>query len=392
MNFEDAFPEVMKRGGFDAIVGNPPYIRMEVFKSIKPYLKKNYASHDERSDIYTYFIERGNKLIKPGGRYGVIVSNKFLRANYGAPLRDLLRQRARVQRIVDLAGLPVFKGATVRTIILLTSQEADTDKPLIYSPPIPPATFTTVEAGLLSVEKAITGLEYKVSSASLAQPVWNFIKRDKDDLFGKLKERGRRLGDYCAGQICMGVKSGLTEAFVIDAAKRAEIIGRNPEAEQIIKPFLNGRDVRRYYIDHANMFLIYTYHGTKIKNYPAIEAHLRPFKQRLEKRATKQAWYELQQPQLAFAPLMDAEKIIFPDIATTPRFAPDTTGSYGSNTTYFIPRRDPYLLALLNSNIGQFYFSVVCAGLEGKTEVYLRFFGQNLEGFHARPPNRSAGL
>jgi len=187
----------------------------------------------------------------------------------------------------------------------------------------------------------------------------------------------------------MGVKSGLTEAFVIDAAKRAEIIGKNPEAQQIIKPFLNGRDVRRYYIDYKNMFLIYTYHGVRIKNFPAIEAHLRPFKQRLEKRATKQAWYELQQPQLAFAPLMDAEKIIFPDIATTPRFAPDTTGCYGSNTTYFIPRRDPYLLALLNSSVGRFYFSVVCAGLEGKTEIYLRFFGQYLEGFPVPTINSS---
>ncbi len=215
------------------------------------------------------------------------------------------------------------------------------------------------------------------------------MKRDKDDLFGKLKECGKKLGDYCDGQICMGVKSGLTEAFVIDAATRAEIIGKNPEAEKIIKPFLNGRDVRRYHIDYENNFLIYTYHGINIKKYSAVEAHLRPFKQRLEKRATKQAWYELQQPQFAFAPLMDAEKIIFPDIATTPRFARDTTGCYGSNTTYFIPRRDPYLLALLNSSIGQFFFSVVCAGLEGKTEIYLRFFGQYLEGFPVRTINFS---
>ncbi|MFZ0748157.1 MAG: N-6 DNA methylase, partial [Pyrinomonadaceae bacterium] len=214
MNFEDAFPEVMKRGGFDAIVGNPPYIRMEVFKDIKNYLKANYESHDERSDLYAYFIERGNELIKPRGRYGVIVSNKFLRANYGAPLRDLLKQKTRVHRIVDFAGLPVFKGATVRTVILLTSRDGGADKSLVYSPPIPPAIFATVEAGLLSVEIAITGLEYEVDSASLSQPVWNFMKRDRDDLFGKLKARGLRLGDYCNGQICMGVKSGLTEAFV----------------------------------------------------------------------------------------------------------------------------------------------------------------------------------
>jgi len=389
MNFEDAFPEVMKRGGFDAIVGNPPYIRMEGFKSIKSYLKKNYASHDERSDLYAYFIERVNKLIRPDGRYGVIVSNKFLRANYGAPLRDLLKEKARVERIVDFAGLPVFKGATVRTLILLASQGARSDRPLIYSPPISSSAFAAVETGTMSVEESISRIEYKIDSASLSQPVWNFIKNAKSDVLGKLQARGEKLSNYYGGQVCMGVKSGLKDAFVIDAAKRAEMIAKNPEAATIIKPFLDGRDVRRYHIDYKNMFLIYTHHGIDIKKYPAAEAHLRPFKQRLEKRATKQAWYELQQPQLAFAPLMNAEKIIFPDIATTPRFALDTTGFYGANTTYFIPRRDLYLLGLLNSRIGIFYFSVVCAGLEGKTEIYLRFFGQYLEGFPVRTINNS---
>src|SRR5205807_6333127 len=113
-----------------------------------------------------------NKLLKPDGRYGVIVSNKFLRANYGAPLRDLLRQKTRVQRIVDFAGLPVFKGATVRTVILLTSQEGGAGKPLIYSPPIPPAAFAAIENGVLSVERAIAGIEYKIDPASLSQAVW----------------------------------------------------------------------------------------------------------------------------------------------------------------------------------------------------------------------------
>ncbi|MFZ0063457.1 MAG: N-6 DNA methylase [Pyrinomonadaceae bacterium] len=150
MNFEDVFPEVIKRGGFDAIVGNPPYIRMEGFKSIKSYLKKNYASHDERSDLYAYFIERINTLIRPDGRYGVIVSNKFLRSNYGAPLRDLLKEKAKVERIVDFAGLPVFKGATVRTLILIASQGTGVNKPLIYSPPISSSAFAGVEKGTLS--------------------------------------------------------------------------------------------------------------------------------------------------------------------------------------------------------------------------------------------------
>jgi hypothetical protein len=147
---------------------------------------------------------------------------------------------------------------------------------------------------------------------------------------------------------------------------------------------LNGRDIRRYHIEQKRQFLIYTYHGVKIERYPGVLRHLRPFKAQLERRATEQNWYELQQPQLNFAEYMEGPKIIFPDIATTPRFALDEVGYFGSNTTYFIPLRDLYLLGLLNSRLGHFYFSSVCAGLEGHGETYLRFFGQYLEGFPVR--------
>ena len=179
----------------------------------------------------------------------------------------------------------------------------------------------------------------------------------------------------------MGVKSGLTEAFVIDAQTRASMIVENQQAEEIIKPFLNGRDVRRYAIQYKHLYLIYTYHGIDISKYPLVLRHLKSFKQRLEKRATKQAWYELQQPQFRFASFMDHPKIVFPDIATGPRFALDEIGYYGSNTVYFVPHRDFFLLGLLNSRVASFYFTATCAGLEGKTDIYLRFFGQYLEGF-----------
>lgn len=389
MNFTQEFPHIMRDGGFDSIVGNPPYIRMETFKPLKNYLKANYSSHDERSDLYAYFVERANNLLKENGRFGMIISNKFLRANYGKPLREFLRNEAHVERIVDFAGLPVFQGATVRTIVLLTSRGHGNGHTIFYSPPLDMEKFKLLTSGAISIEEAIEHITYEVTPSALSQEVWSFAKRDVEDLLGKLRARFESLNNYCNGQICMGVKSGLTEAFMINAQKRTEIIEQNPEAEEIIKPFLNGRDVRRYYIESKDTYLIYTYHGVNIKKYPAVESHLEPFKERLENRATRQAWYELQQPQLRFAPYMDAPKIIFPDIATTPRFALDEIGFFGSNTTYFIPRADLYLLGLLNSRVGYFYFVQTCAGLEGKEETYLRFFGQYLEGFPVRTINFS---
>ncbi|MCX6679036.1 MAG: Eco57I restriction-modification methylase domain-containing protein [Methanothrix sp.] len=380
-DWEREFAEIMRVGGFDVIIGNPPYVRMEGFKELKEYLKNNYASHDERSDLYVYFIERAHEILKIHGLFGMIVSNKFLRANYGKPLRESLIQIAEIKHIIDFAGLPVFVGATVRTIILLTSHCLGSKYPVLYSPPLSVDNFFAVASGLISVEKAISDTTFEVAPTSLLEPYWNFARQDDSALLNRLSEECTPLKVYCNGRICMGVKSGLSEAFVIDEKAKAEILRRNPDAINLIKPLLNGRDVRKYYTDFKGIHLIYTYHGIDINKYPEIEEHLKTFKDRLQKRATRQEWYELQQPQYNFAQFMDGPKIIFPDIAKTPRFALDETGYYSSNTTYFLPLRDLYLLGILNSGIGRFYFVKTCAGLEGKNDTYLRFFGQYLEGF-----------
>jgi hypothetical protein len=387
MSFRGRFPEAVAAGGFDAIVGNPPYIRMEALTEIKDYLKSHYASHAERADLYAYFIERAHTLLKPGGRFGMIVSNKFLRANYGKQLREFLTANAAVERIVDLAGLPVFPGATVRTILLLTSRAAHGDRGVFYCPPLALDSFAAVASNAVPLAQAIRGIGHEVPAGALTQPIWGFAASGAERLLARLKEMSTTLATYCNGQICRGIVSGLTAAFLIDGAKRQAILDANPEAAEIIKPVLNGRQIRRYYMRPGDQYLIYTFHGVQIRKYPAIEEHLRPFRSQLVKRATKQAWYELQQPQLRFVPLMEGAKIIFPDIAMSPRFCFDAAGYYGTNTTYFIPGADLYLLSILNSKLGYFYFRETCAGLEGKTDIYLRFFGQYLEGFPVHQPD-----
>jgi hypothetical protein len=249
---------------------------------------------------------------------------------------------------------------------------------------LPEKEFESLSSGLIDIETAMRGRRFTVDLKSLEENVWSFSDKSSTDVFRKLRKKGILLKEYCDGHIFMGVKSGLTEAFVIDDATRKKLIKENPDAKEIIKPFLIGREIRAYQIVWKNQFLIYAYHGVNMKKYPAVEKHLQSFKDKLQNRATKQKWYELQQPQLAFAGYMDGPKIIFPDIATEPRFALDSAGFYSSNTTYFIPLNDLYLLALLNSEVGKFYFKTVCAGLEGKNETYLRFFGQYLEGFPVR--------
>lgn len=127
--------------------------------------------------------------------------------------------------------------------------------------------------------------------------------------------------------------------------------------------------------------MIYTHHGIDIKQYPIVQEYLKTYKAQLQQRATKQEWYELQQPQFNYSVFFDGPKIVLPDIATEPRFAYDEMGYYGATTIFFIPLKDLYLLGLLNSKLGFAYFKETCAALEGKNEVYYRFKRQYLQNF-----------
>lgn len=385
------FPGIITKPskGFDAVIGNPPYIRMEAFKELKAYLRATFAVHDERSDMYAYFVEQGHRLLRKGGRFGMILSNKFLRARYGAPLRQFLARNALIRGVVDFAGLPVFVGATVRTVVLLTEKDEHQPHAFHYAPPMAADSFSGVRAGRLSIEGETVKTRILVSSETLGASGWSFTDKRSDDLLRKLREIGQPLADYSGAQVMRGVVSGLTEAFVVDDLTRKALIADDPASAEIIRPFLQGRSVKRYRIEWDDHYLIYTPKGTDVRRYPAVERHLRGFKSRLEGRATKQAWYELQQAQARYEPTMAGPKIIFPDIATAPRFALDTHGFFGANTTYFLASTDLYLLAVLNSRLAYFYFRLVCAGLERGGETYLRFFGQYMEVFPVAPATRA---
>ena len=387
-DWQAEFAEIMKAGGFDAVIGNPPYVRMEGFKELKQYLKANYVSHDERSDLYAYFIEKEHKLLKSNGRFGMIVSNKFLRAKYGKPLRDFIQHTATIEQVVDFAGLPVFKAATVRTIVLITKHGAKKGE-LSYTPPLSLELFSTVEVGTSKIKDVIEQSTYKIPSESLLNDVWSFTKSELEDILSRIKAISISLNDYCGGNIGYGVKSGIEKAFVIDEQKKDEIIKKDPASANAIKPYLIGRDLKRYQINFGQRYLLYTFHGIDIKQYRGIEDYLFPFKSVLQMRATKQEWYELQQPQFNYSKFFDTPKIVLPDIATEPRFALDDIGYYGATTIFFIPKRDLYLLGLLNSKLGFVYFKQVCAALEGKNAIYFRFKRQYLHGFPIRPINFS---
>jgi hypothetical protein len=315
----------------------------------------------------------------------MIVSNKWLRAAYGKPLREFLSNNASILQLIDLAGLPVFAKATVRTIILVCSPTPKQRATIRYLAPVPLEDFRTINTGDRLQEFASQRtLELPVSS--LSSEGWSLSGQKTKHVIEKIKEISVPLKTYIQGKPLRGIITGLNEAFIIDHQTRKRLIAKDPKSSEIIKPLLTGRDVRHYDIRFANRYLIWTYIGVSIERYPAIFKHLKQFQTQLQKRWDKgNFWWELRP--CDYYDEFEKPKIIYPDIATTCRFALDRNGYFSSNTTYFIPGDELYLLGILNSKLGQFYFSDVCAGLEGGGSTYLRFFGQYLEGFPVRTIN-----
>src|SRR5207247_4534458 len=111
LDWQGAFPEVFKRGGFDVVVGNPPYIRQEWLAPYKPHWEKAFTSYDGTADIFAYFFELGTRLLREGGRLGFITSGSWVRANFGGPLRKFLAENVAIQSMIDFGEFQPFEGA-----------------------------------------------------------------------------------------------------------------------------------------------------------------------------------------------------------------------------------------------------------------------------------------
>jgi hypothetical protein len=386
-DWQAAFPQVFTVGGFDVVIGNPPYVRQEELKGIKQYFDSHYKTFSPTADLYVNFIEKGVKVLKSTGLFGMIVSNKWIRAAYGKPLRYFISRETTLLEVVDLAGLPVFEGATVRTLILLCSALPGAQKYYRYLSPPSLQEFQLITNGD-ELLKLMMKDSVKLSISDLKPEGWAFISTESNILLKKLQNNSLQIPAYIKGKPYFGIKTGFNEAFVINLETRNKLISEDPKSAEIIKPLLAGRDIHRYSMENTCNFLIWTYIGIPIENYPAIFSYLKQYQVQLQKRWDKgNHWWELRA--CDYYDRFAIPKIIYPDIATNCRFYLDTKGYFGANTTYFIPNSDMYLLGILNSKVAQYYFSQVCAGLEGGGTIYLRFFDQYIENFPVHTVNYS---
>ncbi len=247
-HWELEFPEAFQGEGrgFDVVIGNPPYVRQELLGIDKYYLEKEYKSYHSIADLYVYFIERGVSLLKAGGIFSYIVANKWMRANYGESLRAWMREQ-NLEEIVDFGDLPVFETATTYPCIIRISN----------SSPVP--SFEVVQVETLDFDNLnnyVLKHRYLVARASLDNGGWSLADEMTHKLLGNIKSLSIPLCEHSKRKIYRGILTGLNSAFVIDAKIREQLLAEDPKSVEFIKPFLVGKDIKRYEPPESDQFLI----------------------------------------------------------------------------------------------------------------------------------------
>jgi hypothetical protein len=345
-----AFPDVFAHGGFDVVVGNPPYVRMEFIKPVKPYLEEHYVVADDRTDLYAYFFERGVGLLKAGGRLGYISSSTFFRTGSGENLRKFLGDNVAIEALIDFGDFQLFEGVTTYPVII-TLRKGDAGERGALS-------FLKIGAELpKDLDAEFTAKATMMPRARLGPGSWQL----EDDKLARLRDKivkGKKALSDVYGPSLRGIVTGLNEAFIIDQETRDRLIKQDRRSAKLLKAFLRGEDIKRWCVEPEGLFLINTPKGkVDIEQYPTIRDWLLPFKPELEERATKQEWWELQQAQLAYHGKFEASKVVWSHFQLTRSFAIEFNGFYLNNKCFFLPSDDESLVPLLNSSCLWFQLS-----------------------------------
>ena len=375
------FPEVLNDDGdfvgFDVVIGNPPYIRQEEIKELKPTLQQNYQCYTGVADLFVYFYELSLNLLKPKGHLTYISSNKYFRAGYGEKLRQFLTNSSIIHNLIDFGDYPVFEEAIAYPSIITLSKAKSKNNQV--------QALSWDETKKQNIAQFATVLEQdglRIAQENLKPDGWRLESSQNIDLLAKLRNAGKPLGEYVNGRFYRGILTGFNEAFVIDLATRDRLINEHSSSAEVIKPFLRGRDVKRWSVDYEDLYLIKIESSENIehpwankleqeaeqiftKRYPAIYKHFEQFRTQLIARSDQgrffwelrscKYWQEFEQP-----------KIIIPAITNNVEYAPDSLGYYSNDkTSICIPKDINYTSGILNSALMWWFIQQIAASRQG---------------------------
>lgn len=343
---------------FDIIVSAPPHMRQELFSQQKPLLKE-YKSAETSSDLYCYYIERAMSLLSDKGTMSLITSNRWMRSSYGAPIRELLSS-ADLLSIVDYASAAPISEFNTSISVITAGKSAGG-----------PHKFSFVTAD----EKDINDLSLYAAERSkpiditdLNSEKWLFNSDLTSDLICKIEALSVPLSQYVSGRIYRGILTGLNKAFIVDEAHAKTFIEKNSNNRRILRPFLSGRDVKRFAKPEIKQYLIFIPKGYTDKmrgvtpplewlamTHREIALHLSQYEDIASKRSDKGTyWWELRS--CKYYDEFENTKIICPSIVKHLSATMDTDALYSNDKTLIIGSDDIFLLGVLNSSLADFYF------------------------------------
>lgn len=396
------FKDVFDKGGFDIVIGNPPYIRQESITDIKSYLEKidgkpNYEVYNSTSDIYTYFFELGHKILKQDkGVFSYICSKKYTRAKYGQNLRKYLLSKTQLSGYVDFNEVQVF-GATVDTSIIFFQKSANPKDNYSF-------TFCLVGNDLQRNEPLI---DYINKNGNLYQrkylndDSWSFADLKSETVKTLIEKSGKKIKDWGI-EFNRGITSGYNNAYYIDEDTKNALVAADANNSEIIKPILRGRDVSRYSYEFKNNWVLYIpWHfplhkdesisgASEIaekafkKEYPTLYKHLLQFKDKLSSRnkaetGVRYEWYALQRFANTFFDNFSKDKVIWLVLTDKASFAYEKEGLLVNDSVFLmIGDNLRYLCAVLNSKLSEWYFDKITTSSGVGTNMWKKTYVEQI--------------
>ena len=370
-------PELMfgVTDGFDVVIGNPPYIQLQRDNGRlgNLYQDAGFDTFARIGDIYCLFYEKARQLLKNKGHACLITSNKWMRAGYGKKLRDYFVVFTQPVQLLDM-GPDVFDATVDTNILLFQNIRLDVH-----------AAFRAVSLGADFDRQTGNISRYLIDNgASMEMPdigePWAILSSAEMKLKRKIEAVGKPLKEWDIN-IYMGIKTGCNEAFIIDDAKREQLIEQDPRSAEIIKPLLRGRDIKRYSARPSGFYILATGYDLDIPNrYPAIFGHLEDIGEQIDSGRIKtkgkglferddqgENWWNLRA--CAYYSEFDKEKIVYPETTQGAYFFFDDKQDYLDKTCFMITGSDlKTLVGLLSSALLTFAYKHIYSGtVLGKT-------------------------
>ena len=362
------FPKVFRdNGGFDIVIGNPPYIQLQTKidentgeKLGDQFAELGFQTFAKTGDIYCLFYEKGYQLLSRGGVLTYITSNKWMRAGYGEKLRSFFAQRTNPVRLIDFGKQKIFASATVDVNILMFTKSENKEQTLAC---------TVRESCPSNLSVYIE--QNSLLSSFAGKDSWTIMSAIEQNIRKKIQASGIALSNWNLA-INYGIKTGCNEAFLISTSKKDELIAADPKSAELIRPILRGKDVKRYEYNFADQWIIATFPSCKydIDQYSAIKQHLLSFGiERLEqtgathiidgvpvksRKKTNNKWFETQDS-ISYWNEFFKQKIIWGNLALSAQFAWAEEGYFINAPSSMIVPGNKYLLAVLNSKLADWY-------------------------------------